>query len=73
MRCAGLPVFLIGLPINFADCLIGSPVTGHCTAQDPGVQMLVDPFNGGEICFLEDTEEKLNKLLSPKKVRAGRR
>ena len=26
MLSAGLPVTLIGSPINFADCLIGSPV-----------------------------------------------
>ena len=32
MRSAGLPVVLIGSPINFAGCLIGSPVTWHYTA-----------------------------------------
>ena len=33
MRSAGLPVFLIGSPVNFADCLIGSPISLHYTAQ----------------------------------------
>lgn len=33
--------------------------------------MLVDPFNGGEVCFLEDAEERLNKLFSPRKVSAA--
>ena len=32
MRSAGLPVFLIGFPINYADCLIGSPIAWHHTA-----------------------------------------
>ena len=29
-----VPELLIGIPINFADCLIGSPITWHCTVQD---------------------------------------
>ena len=32
MRSAGFSVFLIGSPVNVSDCLIGSPVTSHCTA-----------------------------------------
>ena len=32
MRSAGLPVFLIGSPINYADCLIGAPISWHYTA-----------------------------------------
>ena len=34
--------------------------------------MLVDPFHGGEMCFLEDAEERLNQLFSPRKVRGSR-
>ena len=29
---AGLPVLLIGSPVNIAGCLIGSPITWHCPA-----------------------------------------
>ena len=35
MRSAGLPVFSMGSPNNYADCLIGSPVTWHYTAPAP--------------------------------------
>ena len=34
MRSAGLPVLLIGSPVNFAHCLIGSPVTWHYIAHE---------------------------------------
>ena len=33
MRSAGLPVFLIGSPVNFTDSLIGPPITWHHTAE----------------------------------------
>ena len=32
MQSAGLPVHLIGSPVNFTDCFIGSPITWHYTA-----------------------------------------
>ena len=41
--------------------------------QDPELQMLVDPFHGGEICFLEDAEERLNQFYAPRKVRMAPR
>ena len=43
MRSAGFPVFLIGSPINFVDCSIGSPITWHYTAWLPGS----DEMDGG--------------------------
>ena len=35
MRSAGLPVLLIGSPVSFSDCLIGSPVSLHHTEAAP--------------------------------------
>ena len=34
MRSARLPVNLIGSPINYADRLIGSPITSQSTGRD---------------------------------------
>ena len=35
LRSAGLPVFLIGSPINYANCLIGSSISWHTTGSCP--------------------------------------
>eukprot|EP00884_Botryococcus_braunii_P016180 jgi/Botrbrau1/3245/Bobra.174_1s0017.1 len=41
---------------------VGLPGHFMITPIDPTVNVLVDPFYGGEICFLEDAEHKLLQL-----------
>ena len=57
MRRAGLPVFLIGSPANFADCLIGSPIISHHnTGRDRRV-------GGGGGLMLDAGEGVLGQLV----------
>ena len=65
-------MFLTGSPINYADCLIGSPITWHDTAvqefdgasrQNPG------PAGAGAVLFAETGEQVRPPSPSPPALR----
>ena len=51
LRSARLPVTLIGSPINYANCLIGTPITSQSTAL--AAQHVCSAAMSSRACTLE--------------------